>query len=539
MSSETQQNQEQLLEAKLERDPSDWDTRQQLAHLLYDQGQYGQAAVVIWEADQIPSTDMDIAFAARILAKDQPRKAIRLLAAVLEQNKGKSVQNMGMANALLHHGMVLQAARFYGAALEADPELVNPDLEHFILWTDEEQTLWGDFKDRRPKLGELPWMARDPMEALKLTTRISLHSTPISVPKLKPVAAEDLKNRLYLQAAEKNAKITPPPAVTIPADRVQAKHRRYDSTMGADVDNTPSKPGLQSAHPDAELKIDQAAATPAAAHTPDPSRQFEVSSPAAKPESEEIPATRAVRSTPPPALPVAPSAAPADTATMAEAPKGAPLLKRMAARATIGPDGKLRRPGAPVAPDPVAGECIDMEAIEAKAAAEKTQKIKIGHLAKAAASAADEEERKTQQPIVLPPSKIAAQGREVLPSLDANASAGANTGEKKKMTPEEEAAALEDMKKTRAIARAQAREQRLNAASAGVPLPSTQGRQGEWYYIQDNQAAGPILAEELKEKLNDPTMKPPIKMIWSGGMERWMPVYECPQLWQELNQAGV
>lgn len=528
MSHETQKNQEQLLEAKLERDPSDWDTRQQLAHLLYDQGQYGQAAVVIWEADQIPSTDMDIAFAARILAKDQPRKAIRLLAAALEQNQGKSVQNMGMANALLHHGMVLQAARFYGAALEADPELVNPDLEHFILWTDEEQTLWGDFKERRPKLGELPWMARDPMEALKLTTRISLHSTPISVPKLKPVAAEDLKNRLYVQAAEKNAKITPPPAVTIPADRVQAKHRRYDSTMGADVDNTPSKPGPQSVDPVAEVKITQDAA------------QFEVPSPAAKPESEEIPATKAARSTPPPALPAASGTAPADTATIAEAPKGAPLLKRVAARATIGPDGKLRRPGAPVAPDPAAMEDVDMEAIEAKAAAEKTQKIKIGHLAKAAASAADEEERKTQQQqIVLPPSKIVAQGRELLPSLNTNASAGANAGEQKKMTPEEEAAALEDMKKTRAIARIQAREQRLCAASAGVALPSTQGRKGEWYYIQDNQAVGPILAEELKEKLNDPTIKPPIKMIWTGGMERWMPVHECPQLWQELNQAGV
>lgn len=530
MSSETQQNQEQLLEAKLERDPSDWDTRQQLAHLLYDRGQYGQAAVVIWEADQIPSTDMDIAFAARILAKDQPRKAIRLLAAVLEQNKGKSVQNMGMANALLHHGMVLQAARFYGAALEADPELVNPDLEHFILWTDEEQTLWGDFKDRRPKLGELPWMARDPMEALKLTTRISLHSTPISVPKLKPVVAEDLKNHLYLQAAEKNAKITPPPAVTIPADRVQAKHRRYDSTMGADVDNTPSKPGPQSVDPVAEVKVAKAAA------------QFEAPSPAAKPESEQIPATKAARSTPPPALPVAAGTTPPGTATatMTEASKATSMLKRVAARATIGPDGKLRRPGAPVAPNPAALEGEDMEAIEAKAAAEKTQKIKIGHLAKAAASAADEEDRKTQQQrILLPPSKITNQGREVLPPLDANAGAGANAGEKKKMTPEEEAAALEDMKKTRAIARIQAREQRLSAASAGVPLPSTQGRKGEWYYIQDNQAVGPILAEELKEKLNDPTMKPPLKMIWTGGMERWMPVHECPQLWQELNQAGV
>ena len=34
-------------------------------------------------------------------------------------------------------------------------------------------------------------------------------------------------------------------------------------------------------------------------------------------------------------------------------------------------------------------------------------------------------------------------------------------------------------------------------------------------------------------------MKPPLKMIWTGGMERWQPVCECPQLWQGLNHIGV
>lgn len=224
---------EKFLREKLNGQPGDWDTRKRLAHALYDRDAFAEAAELIWTAEQIPSTDLELAFAARILAKAQPRRAIRLLAAVLELNRGKAVQNMGMANALLHHGMVLQAARFYGAALEADPSLVNPDLEHFIMWTDDEMRLWADFADRRPKLGDLPWMARDPVEALRLTQRIKLHTSPIHVPNLPRVPGEDLRHDLYEQEAARNAKITPPPAVTIPIDRVDPKHRLYDATYGA------------------------------------------------------------------------------------------------------------------------------------------------------------------------------------------------------------------------------------------------------------------------------------------------------------------
>jgi hypothetical protein len=203
--------------------------------VLYDRQAYEEAADLVWEAEQIPSTDLDLAFAARVLAKGRPRKAIRLLTAVLENNRGKAVQNLGMANALLHHGMVLQAVRFYGAALEADPTLANPDLEHFTLWSDDERTLWGDFQNRASKLGDLPWMVRDAKEALKLTTAVSEHTTPIFVPNLLPVPGEQIRNEFYQQTAEKNARITPPPAVTIPIDRVNPKDRLIDATYGAAV----------------------------------------------------------------------------------------------------------------------------------------------------------------------------------------------------------------------------------------------------------------------------------------------------------------
>lgn len=217
----------------------DWESTKQLAHLMYDKGSYQEAADIIWGVKEIPNIDIELAFAARILAKASPRKAIRLLTALLELNRGKAVQNLGMANALLHHGMVLQAARFYGAALEADPSLGNPDLEHFILWIDDEEKLYGDFKRRRPQLGELPWM-RDPEMAMKLTNRISLHTTPIKLPGLKPAAGEELRNDLYLQEPRRGMQPSPPPAVTIPMDRVDPKYRRFDSKIGAVTEPAPS-----------------------------------------------------------------------------------------------------------------------------------------------------------------------------------------------------------------------------------------------------------------------------------------------------------
>lgn len=243
MSNSEDPTDEKSLREALLQNPSDWDKRKELSHFLYDQGSFQEAADIVWDADEIPSIDVELAFAARILAKASPRKAIRLLTALLEHNRGKAVQNLGLANALLHHGMVLQAARFYGAALEADPSLGNPDLEHFILWTDDMETLWGNFQNRRPKLGELPWMKRDPKEAMKLTSGIKHHTTPIKLPGLKEAPGEELNNILYQQKAEIGAEPTPPPAVTIPIDRVDPKYRLFDNELGAA--DTPASAEIQ------------------------------------------------------------------------------------------------------------------------------------------------------------------------------------------------------------------------------------------------------------------------------------------------------
>ncbi len=358
MKSEPLPNVENFLREKLKNEPSNWETRRRLAHALYDKGDFEEAANVVWEADQIPSTDLELAFAARVLAKAQPRKAIRLLTAVLEQNRGKAVQNMGMANALLHHGMVLQAARFYGAALEVDPTLANPDLEHFVLWTDDECAVWGDFKDRRPRLGELPWMVRDPKEALRLTSRINLHTTPIHVPSLAAVAGEEIRQQLYQQEAKRNAKITPPPAVTIPVDRVHPKDRVFDETYGAQVtkeenppasvpESSPQKARVLKVGAPVSIQPQAAPVAPPAALTPTvvPTRHMATAMPpAAIPTTSSAPPAIPVPKTLPPQQPAfkppvlpprptvslpAKTAAPAPTRrliTPALQPKGSPTV---------------------------------------------------------------------------------------------------------------------------------------------------------------------------------------------------------------------
>ncbi|MES2439872.1 MAG: hypothetical protein V4584_12420 [Verrucomicrobiota bacterium] len=223
----------EALREKLIENPGDWETRRTLAQLLHDQGACGEAAVLIWDSDPIPSIDLDIAFAARVLAREQPRKAIRLLTAVFEQNRGKAGQNMGMANALLHHGMVLESARFYGAALDADPNLVNPDLEHFLLWTDDSKSLWENFLKIRPPLGIFPWARSTPT----FDFGAPFSTPPLLLSGLRQVRGENLTNRLYQQLAGKNARITPPPAVTFRAEREAPNELHQDFDSGGPDDH--------------------------------------------------------------------------------------------------------------------------------------------------------------------------------------------------------------------------------------------------------------------------------------------------------------
>ncbi len=225
-----------LLKGNIKTDPDDWKSRKEYARLLYDEGMTKEAAEVIWNAPSIPSIDLEIGFAVKILSKGAPRRAIRLLTQLQQLNEDKPVQNMGIANALLHHGMVMQAARFYGAAIQLDPSLVNPNLEHFLLWIDDAEKLWGDFQDQPKIFEELPWIKRENKEEeSRLETLQSGHTTPIKIPGLAKSPAERGSNPLYTQNPRLNSPVSPPPAVTIPMDRVEDRHRLIDNHTGAET----------------------------------------------------------------------------------------------------------------------------------------------------------------------------------------------------------------------------------------------------------------------------------------------------------------
>ena len=227
---------------------NDWENRKSLAQLLYNDGKTKDAAEIIWQAPEIPSIDLELGFAIKILSKGAPRRAIRLLTSVQELNKGKAVQNLGLANALMHYGMVMQAARFYGAAFADDPSLASPDLEHFLLWTDDKAKIWGDFENKKPHLGELPWMERDAEEAEQLKKAMAGHTTPIKIPELKEVTAETVLHSMYVQSSQLNSDPTPPPSVTIPMDRVDEKHVVVDPHRGAGEPITAEQVAAANAH---------------------------------------------------------------------------------------------------------------------------------------------------------------------------------------------------------------------------------------------------------------------------------------------------
>jgi len=239
MEANESQTTEQLLHQLLVKYPDDWGLRKQLAVVLFNEDRSYEAAELIWEAPEIPNIDLEIAFAAKILSRGAPRRAIRLLTMLLEQNQERPAQNLGMANALLHHGMVMQAARFYGAALQSDPELANPDLENFLIWTDDYEKIWGTFNRNKPDIGELPWMKRDEQAAEALLKEASLHTTPLKLPQLPVRPGEQALHELYVQSEQMGAQAPPPPAVTIPMDRVRPKDRVFDDERGA-VATTPT-----------------------------------------------------------------------------------------------------------------------------------------------------------------------------------------------------------------------------------------------------------------------------------------------------------
>lgn len=251
---------EVYLREKLTHNPADWDTRLLFADGLYEKEAYAEAAEVIWSGKYVPSNDLDLALSIRILAKAQPRKAIRLLTAVLELSQGKPAYNLAMAAAMLHYGMVLQATRFYGAAVEADPNSVNPDLEYFILNSDEKSTMPGLLGKKLPKVGQIHRLVRDPREALVLSTRLSISNNPICLSDLAIAAGEEFK-REHAEQKPTLADLTPKAPISKSSVPTALLHVKWSTA--------PTKPG-EATIPTTPAPVAPPVAPAAPAETPAP-----------------------------------------------------------------------------------------------------------------------------------------------------------------------------------------------------------------------------------------------------------------------------
>lgn len=54
--------------------------------------------------------------------------------------------------------------------------------------------------------------------------------------------------------------------------------------------------------------------------------------------------------------------------------------------------------------------------------------------------------------------------------------------------------------------------------------------QEDWYYLRGEEPEGPISFEELKAKVGDLMLQPPLEMVWTEGMDDWTPFAEIEGL---------
>lgn len=127
--------------AKVEENPADWPARKSAALKLYEDGNFLEAADTVWNAPEMPATDLDVAFAVKIVSRARPNRSIRLVYEVLRRNTGKAEQNMAMARAFNLIGLPMMASRFYGAALAISSKYFDIGFEQQSLWFDDSGSL--------------------------------------------------------------------------------------------------------------------------------------------------------------------------------------------------------------------------------------------------------------------------------------------------------------------------------------------------------------------------------------------------------------
>jgi len=135
---------QELLIKLVEQNPEDWTTRKRVVQVMYDAGFYREASKMIWSAPEIPPAGEEVIFAARIVAKGQPTRAMRLFSTLIDNNISQPEENLAMAKLLMKAGMVYQAIRFYGAATALDSRLADETFELSLVNADSEGGSWKE-----------------------------------------------------------------------------------------------------------------------------------------------------------------------------------------------------------------------------------------------------------------------------------------------------------------------------------------------------------------------------------------------------------
>jgi len=130
-------------------DPSDWVVRKETALKLYEVDRFLEAANMVWQTPEIPSTDMDVGFAVKMISRAKPNRSIRLVYEILNRNAGKAEQNIAMANVFNLIGFPMLAARFYGAAMSLNDEYFDIGFEAEAFLTDDTKVLSGGWAEHR------------------------------------------------------------------------------------------------------------------------------------------------------------------------------------------------------------------------------------------------------------------------------------------------------------------------------------------------------------------------------------------------------
>lgn len=207
--------------------PNDWLERKKIAVQMYKNELYLEAADLVWNAPEIPSTDLDVAFTIKIVSRARANRAIRLVYEVMKRNQTKPQKNIAFAKALNLIGLPMLASRFYGAALAVDDQCFDLGFEQQSMWLDESESLleqWANSNQEveQPFRLSLEQSCDEPVELAKLVRDHGLSTEPLKTappkkvkPSLKP--ARPTASTVAQPAAPRPTVGRPPVAVPVSA----------------------------------------------------------------------------------------------------------------------------------------------------------------------------------------------------------------------------------------------------------------------------------------------------------------------------------